>query len=288
MRIAFLGLGNMGYHMAGHLQRAGHSLVVFNRTAAVAERWVKEFGARSAPTPAAAAKAAEVVITCVGADEDLWSVLKGNDGALAAMDAGSLLVDHTTASAAMARQINEAARAVGVAFVDAPVSGGQSGAQKGALGIMAGGSERDYARAEAVCSCYAASMRRMGEVGSGQLAKMVNQVCVAGLLQGLAEGMHFAEQAGLDVTAVMEVISQGAASSWQMQNRHASMQRRDFDFGFAVKWMRKDLGYALAEAAKNGASLPVTALVDQLYAEVERLGGGELDTSSLIMRTDRK
>jgi len=288
MKIAFLGLGNMGYHMAGHLARAGHQVVVYNRTSEVAQRWLHEFPGGSASTPAAAVAGAEVVITCVGNDDDLWSVLQGVDGALPAMATGSLLLDHTTTSAALARTIDSASAEFGVGFVDAPVSGGQPGAQKGELTIMAGGSEADYARAVPVFSCYAASMRLMGLAGSGQLAKMVNQICVAGLLQGLAEGLHFAEQAGLDVHAVMDVLGKGAASSWQMQNRYASMHGREFDFGFAVKWMRKDLRYALDEAGKCGASLPVTALVDQFYAEVEALGGADWDTSSLIRRLDRK
>lgn len=288
MKIAFLGLGNMGYHMAGHLARAGHQVTVYNRTPDVMQRWLHEFSGGSASSPAAAVADAEVVVTCVGNDDDLWSVLQGSDGALPAMATGSLLIDHTTTSAALARTIDSASAEFGVGFVDAPVSGGQPGAQKGELTVMAGGSEADYSRALPVLSCYATSMRLMGQAGSGQLAKMVNQICAAGLLQGLAEGLHFAEQAGLDVHAVMDVIGKGAASSWQMQNRYASMHEREFDFGFAVKWMRKDLRYALAEAGRCGASLPVTALVDQFYAEVEALGGANWDTSSLIRRLDRK
>lgn len=288
MRVAFLGLGNMGYHMAGHLARSGHEVVVYNRTAVVAQRWAEEFGGDYREDIGAAVAGAEAVISCVGNDDDVWAVLGGEHGALAGMSAGSLLIDHTTCSAQMARQIGAAASNAGIAFVDAPVSGGQAGAQQGQLTIMVGGSEENYARAQQVFACYAKSSKLMGEVGAGQLAKMVNQICVAGLLQGLAEGLHFAEQAGLDANAVMEVVSQGAASSWQMQNRYASMLEREFDFGFAVKWMCKDLRYALAEAGNCGASLPVTALVNQFYVELEAMGGANWDTSSLIQRLGRK
>lgn len=287
-KVAFIGLGNMGYPMAGHLVRAGRQVTVYNRTSAVARRWVNDFPGSSADTPAEAAAHAEFVLTCVGNSDDLREVVLGSDGVFQGMKPGTLLLDHTTASAEVAEDLSVLAVKQGYGFMDAPVSGGQAGAEKGILTIMLGGRQEDFQRAEPVLSCYASRMRLMGAAGSGQLAKMVNQICVAGLLQGLAEGLHFAEQAGLDAEAVIDVISQGAAASWQMQNRYQTMLQREFDFGFAVKWMRKDLGYVLDEARRNGASLPVTALVDQFYADVVAMGGGGWDTSSLIQRLKRK
>lgn len=283
-KIAFVGLGNMGFPMAGHLINKDYTVTVYNRTASVAERWVEQYGGESRLTPAAAAEGAEVVITCVGNDNDLQAVVQGRDGVFSAMQSGCILLDHTTASAEKARELASLAAAKGFAFLDAPVSGGQLGAEQGALTAMVGGEADVFERVESVLSCYAKTVRLMGPVGAGQLTKMVNQICVAGLLQGLAEGLHFAEQAGLDVEAVMQVVSQGAASSWQMQNRYQSMLDREFDFGFAVKWMRKDLRYVLDEARKQGAQLPVTALVDQFYADIEAMGGANWDTSSLIQR----
>lgn len=283
-KIAFIGLGNMGFPMAGHLASRGYEVVVYNRTTSVAQRWVKQYGGTYKLTPAAAAAEAELVITCVGNDEDLHAVLQGGDGVFSAMRADSVLVDHTTASAQKARELAEFAAIKGCGFLDAPVSGGQLGAEQGALTIMVGGETGVFKQVESVLSCYAKAVRLMGPVGAGQLTKMVNQICVAGLLQSLAEGLHFAEQAGLDVEAVMQVVSQGAASSWQMQNRYQTMLDGEFDFGFAVKWMRKDLRYVLDEARKQGAQLPVTALVDQFYADVETMGGADWDTSSLIQR----
>ena len=302
MRAAFIGLGAMGYPMAGHLvRRAGAEVTVFNRTPAKAEAWCAEFGGRSARSPALAAKDADVVILCVGDDPDVRAVVYGADsasessaggastiaaeyGLLAVMGPGTLLIDHTTASADLARELGVAAAARGVEFLDAPVSGGQAGAQNGALTIMVGGSAAAFDRAEPVFSAYAKFARLLGPVGSGQLAKMVNQICIAGVLQGLSEGLAFAQQAGLDGQAVVEVIAKGAAQSWQMENRHTTMLARKFDFGFAVDWMRKDLGIALAEARRNGTPLPLTALVDQHYADIQRRGGGRWDTSSLIER----
>ena len=281
-RVAFIGLGVMGYPMAGHLAAAGHRVTVYNRTTATAERWVAEHGATRADTPAAAARDAAVVFSCVGNDDDVRAVLGGPDGALAGASPGAVLVDHTTASAELAAELATEAAAAGVGFVDAPVSGGQSGAENGALTVMAGGDPAHWALAEPVLSAYAHRTQLLGPVGSGQRAKMVNQICIAGLLQGLAEGLAFAERAGLDSAAVVEVISGGAAQSWQMDNRAATMLEDRFDFGFAVDWMRKDLGLAAAEARRNGASLPVTALVDQFYARIQAMGGGRWDTSSLI------
>jgi 3-hydroxyisobutyrate dehydrogenase len=285
MKVAFLGLGVMGAPMAGHLRiRGGHEVTVYNRTKAKAETWVAKHGGRLGETPAAAADGQDVVFACVGNDDDLRAVALGPEGAIHAMAAGSLFVDHTTASADVARELGAAFAAKGVGFVDAPVSGGQAGAENGALTVMCGGSEADYARAEPVIAAYAKMCRRLGPAGSGQLAKMVNQICIAGLLQGLAEGVAFAQRAGLDVEEVVSVISKGAAQSWQMENRHKSMNEGRFDFGFAVDWMRKDLAICLDEARRNGARLPVTALVDQFYADVQQLGGGRLDTSSLLLR----
>ena len=278
-KLAFLGLGVMGYPMAGHLARAGHSVTVFNRTAAKAQKWVGEHGGRSAATPAEAARDAEIVLMCVGNDDDVRAV--GND-ALAAMKSGATLVDHTTASAEVAREMAAAATARGVAFLDAPVSGGQAGAENGKLTIMVGGDERVFGNAEPVLSHYARAVTLMGPVGAGQLTKMVNQICIAGLVQALSEGINFAQRAGLDAERVLDVISKGAAQSWQMENRGKTMVADKFDFGFAVDWMRKDLGICLATARDNGAALPVTAIVDQFYPRVQARGGNRWDTSSLI------
>jgi 3-hydroxyisobutyrate dehydrogenase len=287
-RVAFLGLGVMGYPMAGHLVKNGHTVTVFNRTAAKAAKWVAEFGGASAPTPQLAATGQELVFVCVGNDDDLRSVILGTEGAIAGLSTGTVIVDHTTASANVARELHELAEARGAGFVDAPVSGGQAGAENGALTVMCGGKPEDFHRAEPIIAAYAKSCRLMGPPGSGQLTKMVNQICIAGLVQGLAEGLHFAERAGLDVGAVVEVISKGAAQSWQMDNRSKTMIAASFDFGFAVNWMRKDLAICLEEARRNGATIPVAALVDQFYAEVQAQGGGRWDTSSLIARLGRK
>ena len=286
-KIAFIGLGVMGYPMAGHLAGKGHDLVVYNRTGAKAARWVDAFGGASAPTPRAAAQGREIVCACVGNDDDLRAVTTGADGAFAGMDEGALFVDHTTASAVVARELAEAAAAGGFAFVDAPVSGGQAGAEGGTLTVMCGGDEADFARAAPVIEAYGRTCKLMGPAGAGQLTKMVNQLCIAGVVQGLAEGLHFAKRAGLDTTRVVEVISKGAAQSWQMENRHVTMAEGTFDFGFAVDWMRKDLLICLEEARLNGASLPLAALVDQFYAEIQHMGGRRWDTSSLIARLER-
>jgi len=286
-RVAFLGLGVMGGPMARHLAGAGHEVTVFNRTPARAEAWVAAHGHRAAATPREAAAGAEVVLACVGNDDDLRSVCLGPDGAFAGMAAGALFVDHTTVSAKVTRELAAAAAEAGLGFVDAPVSGGQAGAENGVLSIMCGGSEADYARAEPVMAAYARVCRRLGESGAGQIAKMMNQICIAGLVQGLAEAMRFGELAGMDGKAVVEVISQGAAGSWQMANRHETMLEGRYDFGFAVDWMRKDLAICLATADEIGAPLPVTALVDQFYKEVQTMGGGRWDTSSLIARLRR-
>ncbi len=283
-KTAFIGLGVMGYPMAGHLAAKGHEVTVYNRTAAKAEAWVKQHGGRSAPTPRAAAEGAEIVFACVGNDDDLRSVTTGPDGAFHALAADVVFVDHTTASAAVARELHAAARDRGAHFIDAPVSGGQAGAENGVLTVMCGGDAEPYARVEPVIAAFARACRLMGPAGSGQLTKMVNQICIAGLLQGLSEGLHFAQKAGLDGKAVLEVISKGAAGSWQMENRGNTMLDDKFDFGFAVDWMRKDLGICLEEADNNGASLPATALIDQFYKDVQKLGGGRWDTSSLIRR----
>jgi 3-hydroxyisobutyrate dehydrogenase-like beta-hydroxyacid dehydrogenase len=281
-RIAFLGLGVMGYPMAGHLARAGHEVTVYNRTQQKAQDWVQQYGGGFAPTPAAAAATADVVLMCVGNDNDVRQVAAGPDGALAGMRADTILVDHTTASADVAREVYRLARERGVAFLDAPVSGGQAGAENGKLTIMVGGDAPAYACAEGVLSHYARAVTLMGEAGSGQLTKMVNQICIAGLLQGLSEGIAFGLHAGLNVERVIEVIAKGAAQSWQMDNRATTMLADRFDFGFAVDWMRKDLAICLDEARHNGAQLPVTALVDQFYSRVQDLGGGRWDTSSLV------
>jgi 3-hydroxyisobutyrate dehydrogenase len=282
--VAFIGLGVMGFPMAGHLVAKGHQVTVYNRTGARAAAWADRHGGRTAPTPAAAAAGQDVVLACVGNDDDLRSVTTGAEGAFAAMAAGAVFVDHTTASAAVARELHAAAAARGIGFVDAPVSGGQAGAENGVLTVMCGGAQADYAKAEPVIAAYARACRLMGGPGAGQLTKMVNQICIAGLLQALSEGMAFARAAGLDGEAVLDVISKGAAGSWQMENRGRTMLAGKFDFGFAVDWMRKDLGICLEEADRNGAPLPVTALVDQFYKDVQKLGGGRWDTSSLMAR----
>ena len=280
--VAFIGLGVMGYPMAGHLARAGHRVTVYNRTAATSRRWVEQNGGTSTSTPAQAASGAELLMMCVGDDDDVRAIVFGEDGALAAMRAGSVLVDHTTASARIAREIHAAATAAGVGFLDAPVSGGQAGAESGKLTIMVGGDPDVFAVAEPVLAHYARAVTLMGGPGSGQLTKMFNQICIAGLVQALAEGITFAEKAGLDVGRGLEVISKGAAQSWQMENRGPTMLADKFDFGFAVDWMRKDLALCLAEARAQGAALPLTALVDQFYARVQAQGGGRWDSSSLI------
>ncbi len=283
-KVAFIGLGVMGYPMAGHLARAGHQVCVYNRSSAKAAHWLDEYPGSSAATPREAAQGAEFVMVCVGNDHDLRAVVLGADGALAGMAPAAVLVDHTTASADVARELAIEAAERELGFLDAPVSGGQAGAQNGALTVMVGGEPAFYARAEPVIASYARMVKLMGPVGSGQLTKMVNQICIGGLVQGLAEALHFAQCAGLDGEAAMAVISKGAAQSWQLENRHKSMLDGEFDFGFAVDWMRKDLAILLAEARRNGAQLPVTALVDQFYADVQAMGGGRWDTSSLIAR----
>ncbi len=282
--VAFLGLGVMGRPMAGHLVRAGHRVTVFNRTAAKAQSWAAEHSARTAATPREAAAGAAIVFACVGNDDDLRSVVLGGDGAFAGMAAGSVFVDHTTASAAVARALHAAAKSRGLAFIDAPVSGGQAGAVNGALTVMCGGDAVPFAAIQPVAMAYAKAVTRVGESGAGQLAKMVNQIAIAGLVQGLAEAIAFGQKAGLDMKQVLEVIGKGAAQSWQMDNRGATMIDGQFDFGFAVDWMRKDLGLVLDEARRNGAKLPATALVDQFYADVQGMGGRRWDTSSLIQR----
>ncbi|MFV1531262.1 MULTISPECIES: NAD(P)-dependent oxidoreductase [unclassified Phaeobacter] len=283
-KIAFLGLGVMGYPMAGHLVAAGHEVTVYNRTAAKAEAWAKEHGGRAAATPRAAAAGAEFVMACVGNDDDLRSVCLGDDGAFGGMDAGAIFVDHTTVSAKVTRDLYGAAADLDLAFVDAPISGGQAGAENGVLSVMCGGDQAAYDKAEPIIGAYARICRRIGDSGAGQMTKMCNQIAIAGLVQGLSEALHFAEKAGLDGRAVVEVISQGAAGSWQMANRHETMLDDHFEHGFAVDWMRKDLGICLDAAEETGASLPVTALVDQFYKDVQKLGGGRWDTSSLFKR----
>lgn len=287
MKVAFLGLGVMGFPMARHLAAAGHEVAVHNRTDARAERFVAAHGGRAAASAAEAARGAEVVFACVGNDDDVRQVTLGAGGAFAGMSRGSLFVDHTTTSARLAREVDAAARERGLGFLDAPVSGGQSGAENGVLTVMAGGEPDAYEAARPVVACYARTFALLGPAGSGQLAKMVNQICVAGLVEGLAEGLHFARAAGLDPQAVIDVIGKGAAQSWQMDNRHASMLAGHYEHGFAVDWMRKDLGFAIDEARRNGAHLPLTALVDQLYGEVQAMGGGRWDTSSLLARLER-
>ena len=283
-KVAFLGLGVMGYPMAGHLAAKGYEVSVYNRTPAKAEAWVAEHGGKSAATPRAAAEGAAFVMSCVGNDDDLRSVCLGDDGALAGLNPGAVFVDHTTVSAMVTEELAAVAAGKGVSFVDAPISGGQAGAENGVLSIMCGGEQAAYDAAHPVMAAYGRTIRRMGGTGSGQLTKMVNQICIAGLVQGLSEGLHFAEKAGLDIREVVSVISQGAAGSWQMSNRYETMADDHFEHGFAVDWMRKDLGICLATANETGASLPVTALVDQFYKDVQAMGGGRWDTSSLIRR----
>ena len=288
-KVAFIGLGVMGYPMAGHLKvKGGHEVTVYNRTFAKAEKWVAEFGGTAAKTPAEAAAGAEFVFTCVGNDDDLRSVTVADDGALAGMKAGAILIDNTTASAEVARELDAAAKEKGCGFIDAPVSGGQAGAENGVLTVMCGGDAATFEKARPVIDAYARMVGLMGPAGAGQLTKMVNQICIAGLVQGLAEGIHFGKKAGLDIEAVIEVISKGAAGSWQMENRHKTMNAGKYDYGFAVDWMRKDLGIILSEARNNGAKLPVTALVDQFYGDVQEMGGKRWDTSSLLARLERK
>ena len=283
-RCAFLGLGVMGYPMAGHLARAGHAVTVYNRTAAKAQAWVAEYGSSAAATPALAVSGSEFVFVCVGNDDDLRAVTLGADGAFAGMAPGAVLIDHTTASAEVARELHRAARDRGLHFIDAPVSGGQAGAVGGALTIMCGGDAAPFAAMQPVALAYAKAVTLLGASGAGQLAKMVNQIAIAGLVQGLAEALAFGRRAGLDMAQVLDVIGKGAAQSWQMDQRGRTMLEDRFDFGFAVDWMRKDLGLVLAEARRNGAQLPATALVDQFYAELQATGGGRWDTSSLIRR----
>ncbi len=282
--LAFIGLGTMGYPMAGHLQKAGHQVCVYNRTQAKAESWVNTYGGTSAKTPMEAAANAEIVFVCVGNDNDLLNVTEGSEGAIQGMAAGTILVDHTTASAEAARHLAEVCAAKGLGFMDAPVSGGQAGAENGVLSIMIGGEADTYAKVAPVIEAYAKSQRLLGAAGNGQLAKMMNQICIAGLVQGLSEAIFFGQKSGLDVTEVIDVIQHGAAGSWQMANRHKTMIDGEYNHGFAVDWMRKDLDIVLTEARRNGASLPATALVDQLYAEVQAMGGGRWDTSSLLKR----
>ena len=287
-KVAFLGLGVMGYPMAGHLKsKGGHEVTVYNRTAAKAEKWVAEYGGRHAATPAQAAKDQEFVFACVGNDDDLRAVTLGDDGAFGAMNKGAIFIDNTTASADVARELDAAAKTLGIGFIDAPVSGGQAGAENGVLTVMCGGEEATFATARPVIDAYARMVGLMGPAGAGQLTKMINQICIAGLVQGLAEGIHFGQKAGLDIEKVIDVISKGAAGSWQMENRHKTMNAGKYDFGFAVDWMRKDLGICLSEADRNGAKLPVTALVDQFYKDVQAMGGSRWDTSSLLARLDK-
>jgi 3-hydroxyisobutyrate dehydrogenase len=287
-KVAFIGLGIMGFPMAGHLVRkGGHEVTVYNRTAPKAQQWAEKFGGRTAPTPMAAAEEQDFVMCCVGNDNDLRSVTIGPEGAFAGMKSGATFVDHTTASAEVARELDAEASKRGFKFVDAPVSGGQAGAENGVLTVMCGGDEASYAGAEPIIAAYARMSKLLGPAGAGQLTKMVNQICIAGVVQGLSEGIHFAKKSGLDVNAVIETISKGAAQSWQMENRYRTMAEGKYDFGFAVEWMRKDLSVCLAEARRNGATLPATALVDQFYAEVEKLGGKRWDTSSLLARLER-
>jgi 3-hydroxyisobutyrate dehydrogenase len=287
-KVAFLGLGVMGYPMAGHLKaKGGHEVTVFNRTAAKADKWVAQYGGKRARTPKEAAASQDFVMACVGNDNDLREVMLGENGAFHGMTKGAVLVDHTTASAEIARELHAEAKKRSFDFIDAPVSGGQAGAENGVLTVMCGGDAEPFGRAEKVIAAYARACNLMGSPGSGQLAKMVNQICIAGLVQGLAEGIHFAKKSGLDIEKLIATISKGAAQSWQMENRYKTMAAGKFDFGFAVDWMRKDLDICLSEARRNGANLPVTALVDQFYSEVQKMGGKRWDTSSLIARLER-
>ena len=287
MKLSFIGLGVMGYPMAGHLRKAGHDVTVFNRTPSRAQKWVDEYGGTAASTPAAAARDQDIVFCCVGRDSDLREVTLGKDGAFAAMKKGALFVDHTTASADIARELAAVANKGGFEFLDAPVSGGEAGAVNGKLTIMCGGSEAAYAKGEPVFSVYAKQSRLLGPAGSGQITKMINQICFGAVVQGLAEGFSFARAAGLDIEKVVDVISKGAAQSWQMDNRYKTMAAGEYNHGFAVEWMRKDLSIVLDEARRNGASLPVTAQIDQFYAEIENMGGKRWDTSSLFARQER-
>ena len=288
-KVAFIGLGVMGFPMAGHLkQKGGHDVTVYNRTSAKADEWVAKFGGKAAATPAEAARDAEFVFTCVGNDDDLRSVTLGETGVLSGMKAGAILIDNTTASAEVARELEAAAQEKGIGFIVAPVSGGQAGAEGGVLTVMCGGDEENFEKARPVIDGYARMVGLMGPVGSGQLTKMMNQICIAGVVQGLAEAVHFGKQAGLDIEKVIEVISKGAAGSWQMENRYKTMNAGKYDFGFAVDWMRKDLDIVLTEARRNGSRLPVTALVDQFYGDVQQMGGKRWDTSSLLARLDKK
>jgi 3-hydroxyisobutyrate dehydrogenase len=287
-KVAFLGLGVMGFPMAGHLkQKGGHDVTVYNRTAAKAEQWVAKYGGKAARTPKEAAAGQDFVMACVGNDHDLREVMLGDKGAFQGIAKGAIMVDHTTASAEIARELHAEAKKRGFDFVDAPVSGGQAGAENGVLTVMCGGDAEPFGRAEKVIAAYARTCNLLGSPGSGQLAKMVNQICIAGLVQGLAEGLHFAKQANLDIEKLIATISKGAAQSWQMENRYKTMTAGKFDFGFAVDWMRKDLGICLSEARRNGANLPATALIDQFYSEVQKMGGKRWDTSSLIALLDR-
>ena len=286
-RVAFIGLGVMGYPMAGHLAAKGYQVTVFNRTEAKANQWVSEHGGSSAATPAEAAREAQAVFACVGNDDDIRAVTMGPDGAFNGMSKGAVFIDHTTASAEVARELYDEAKSRGLEFLDGPVSGGQAGAENGVLTVMVGGDQSTFDRVSAAIDSFARSCQLMGPVGNGQLTKMVNQIAIAGLVQGLSEAVNFAERAGLDTNQVLDVISKGAAQSWQMENRGATMHEDKFDFGFAVDWMRKDLGLCLAEANRNGALLPVSALVDQFYSEVQSMGGGRWDTSSLVRRLRR-
>ena len=284
-KVAFLGLGVMGYPMAGHLKaKGGHDVTVYNRTFAKAEAWAKQHGGHAAKTPREAAKDCDFVFACVGNDDDLRSVVLGPDGAFAGMKKGAIFVDNTTASAEVARELHAKAHEMGLAFIDAPVSGGQAGAENGALTVMCGGDAKAYATAEPVITAFAKAVKLLGPSGAGQLTKMVNQICIAGVVQGLAEGIAFAKRSGLDAEAVIEAMSKGAAQSWQMENRYKTMNANSYSFGFAVDWMRKDLGICLQEARRNGAHLPMTALVDQFYGDVQEMGGGRWDTSSLLAR----
>lgn len=286
MKVSFLGLGVMGYPMAGHLAKAGHDVTVYNRTVVKAEKWVAEFGGKAAATPKDAAVGQEIVFACVGNDDDLRSITLNEGGAFAGMSESALFIDHTTASAEVARELSGAAKALNIGFMDAPVSGGQQGAENGALTVMIGGSQKDFDRAAPVIDVFARACTLMGDVGAGQLTKMVNQICIAGLVQALSEGLSFARAAGLDAHKVVDVISKGAAQSWQMENRYKTMLADEFEHGFAVDWMRKDLSICLTEARKNGSALPITAAVDQLYSEVQSMGGGRWDTSSLLARLE--
>ncbi|GIU12621.1 MULTISPECIES: NAD(P)-dependent oxidoreductase [unclassified Shewanella] len=286
-KVAFIGLGVMGYPMAGHLVKHGHQVTVYNRTEAKAQAWAKEHGGNYQVTPRAAAEGQEFVFVCVGNDDDLRLVTLGDNGALAGMSAGSILVDHTTASADVAREIAAVAQSLSIGFMDAPVSGGQAGAENGVLTVMVGGEQSIFDSAKPIIDAYARCVELLGEVGAGQLTKMVNQICIAGVVQGLAEGLHFARSAGLDGEKVVEVISKGAAQSWQMENRYQTMWQGEYNLGFAVDWMRKDLGIALTEARRNGSHLPLTALVDQFYSEVQAIGGARWDTSSLLAKLEK-